>query len=111
MGARGDMRLLGQAINNRWLTDEHKPAAMDAIAQGLQSQDDRVRQSALRNLIAMESQNQKDEHHKAEEFVTRILELADRLGVDVGALEGGGAAERPAIQSDAASAEVEEKRA
>ena len=99
MGERGDMRLLGTAIRNRWLTDDHKPAAMEAIEAGLKSADDRVRQSALRNLIAMESQNQKDEHQQANEFISRVIELANRLGIDVGAAGGGEAAEGRAIES------------
>jgi len=110
MGERGDMRLLGRAINNRWLTDEHKPAAMAAIEAGLKSADDRVRQSALRNLIAMESQNQKDEHQQANEFISRVIELANRLGIDVGVGTGGQAAEVRAIEDDGSTAEAEEER-
>jgi len=66
------MRLLGQAIRGRWLTDDMKGLAIEAIEKGLKSADDRVQQAALRNLIAMESQNQKDEHMEANEVIARI---------------------------------------
>lgn len=81
MGVRGDLRLLHQAITKRWLTDDLKELAVEACRMGLASRDPRAQQSALRNLIAMEQQNQKDEHLEANEFRNRVLELASRLGI------------------------------
>jgi regulator of RNase E activity RraB len=83
MGIRGDMRMLERAIRHRWLTDDLKPAALDAIRRGMESGDPRAEQTAVRNLLAMEAQNQKDEHAKVDEFNERILSIARRCGVNV----------------------------
>ena len=91
MGVRGEMRMLERAIKNRWLTDDLKADALQAIKRGLNCGDDRAEQTAVRNLIAMEAQNQKDEHKVIDVRVqTRNDELAgiaDDLGIEVGLIE------------------------
>jgi hypothetical protein len=89
--------MIERAITNRWLTDDLKADALAAIKRGLNSGDDRAEQTAVRNLIAMEAQNQKDEHKVIDVRVqTRHDELAGiaaDLGIEVGAIED---ATRPA---------------
>jgi uncharacterized Ntn-hydrolase superfamily protein len=91
MGVRGEMRMIERAIKNRWLTDNLKSDALAAIKRGLNCGDDRAEQTAVRNLIAMEAQNQKDEHKVIDVRVqTRHDELAGiaaDLGIEVGAIE------------------------
>ena len=91
MGVRGEMRMIERAIKNRWLTDDLKSDALAAIKRGLNCGDDRAEQTAVRNLIAMEAQNQKDEHKVIDVRVqTRYDELAGiaaDLGIEVGAIE------------------------
>jgi uncharacterized Ntn-hydrolase superfamily protein len=91
MGVRGEMRMIERAIKNRWLTDDLKSDALAAIKRGLNCGDDRAEQTAVRNLIAMEAQNQKDEHKVIDVRVqTRHDELAGiaaDLGIEIGAIE------------------------
>ena len=86
MGVRGDMRMLGTAIRGRWLTEDQKPIAMRAIEAGLKDDDPRVQQTAVKNLIAMEAQNQKDEHSHLNDFAEQIIAIAIECGIDIGAL-------------------------
>jgi hypothetical protein len=85
------MRMIERAIKKRWLTDDLKTDALAAIKRGLNCGDDRAEQTAVRNLIAMEAQNQKDEHKVIDVRVqTRHDELAGiaaDLGIEVGAIE------------------------
>ncbi len=97
------MRLLGTAIRNRWLTESQKPDAMKAIQAGLNSADERVRQTAVKNLIAMEAQNQKDQHAEIKDFAERVLAIAIELGIDVGAI---GDASTFAIEAGGVDGEV-----
>lgn len=78
-GGRPDQRLIARAIHSRWLTDlsgeecraiqggheqaTSKEIAARCIRSGLLSGDSKLEMLAVRNLIAMEAQNQKDEHH------------------------------------------------
>jgi uncharacterized Ntn-hydrolase superfamily protein len=83
--------MVERAIKNRWLTDDLKGEAIEAIRRGLRSGDDRAEQSAVRSLIAMEAQNQKDEHKVIDVRVeTRNDELsgiAADLGIDISLIE------------------------
>jgi hypothetical protein len=85
------MRMIERAIKNRWLTNDLKTDALAAIKRGLNCGDDRAEQTAVRNLIAMEAQNQKDEHKVIDVRVqTRHDELAGiaaDLGIEVGAIQ------------------------
>jgi hypothetical protein len=89
--------MIERAIRNRWLTDDLKPEAIKAIKRGLTSGDSRAEQTAVRNLIAMEQQNQKDEHKVIDVRVTtrhdELAGIAADLGIEIGLIE---AAERAA---------------
>ena len=91
MGVRGEMRMIERAIKNRWLTDDLKADALAAIQRGLRCSDDRAAQTAVRNLIAMEAQNQKDEHKVIDVRVTtrhdQLAGIAADLGIEVGLIE------------------------
>ena len=50
--------------------------------------------------MAAESQNQEDEHKELDEFSNRVLELANRLGVDISAFRIGEATAEGASQDD-----------
>lgn len=71
------MQVIGQAIRNRWLTDELKPLAVAAVQSGLESEDPKVKSEAVRNLLAMEAQNQRDEQrnedNRLDEGRNRVL--------------------------------------
>ena len=116
MGVRGDQQMIQRAIRKRWLTtDEVKALAMDAVQRGLTCGDDRAEQRAIANLLAMEAQNQKDEHKVVDVTVqTRhdnLPGIAADLGIEIGALtdatgQGEGGADDFARASDStASAE------
>lgn len=91
MGVRGDMRMLERAIKNRWLTEDLKEEAIETIRRGLRCGDSRAEQTAVRSLIAMEAQNQKDEHKVIDvRVVTRndqIPAIAAELGIDLALVE------------------------
>ena len=86
MGVRGELRMIGTAIRKRWLTDELKPLAIEAIERGLQCGDERAEQTAVRNLLMMEAQNQGDEHKlvdvRIQQEHDRLDAIAAELGVD-----------------------------
>lgn len=94
MGIRSDLQLIEQAVKKRWVFD--KTLAERAVEDGLQSSDDRVKARALAIAVAMEKQNQADEH-KAQDIDNqhrrdRLIALAARLGV-VGVFIGNGTAD------------------
>lgn len=78
-GDMSDQRLISRAVKERWFTEADgeavlkileqprnakvKELAIAVVRNGLLSHDGRTAQAAVRNLIAMEAQNQKDEHH------------------------------------------------
>lgn len=78
--------MIATSIHKRWLTDELKPDAVDAVRKGLKSRDDRVRQAALKAFLAMEAQNQKDEHKLLDAQLQagndRLAAVAADLGID-----------------------------
>ena len=98
MGVRGDLRLLETAVRRRW--DIDCKAAARTINECLGDPDPRVALRAAGIAAMMESQNQKDEHKDLDEFSSRVLELANRLGVDVSAFRIGEATEEGASQDD-----------
>lgn len=84
MGQRSDLRLIERAVQRRWTFD--KTLAERAVEDGLQSADDRVRVRALGIAVAMEKQNQSDEHKVIESDAQlrrdRLITLAARLGIN-----------------------------
>lgn len=83
--------MLGTAINKRWLTDDMKPDALAAIKRGLNCGDERAEQTAVRNLLMMESQNQSDEHKlvdvRIQQEHDRFDGIAAELGIDPSVIE------------------------
>lgn len=84
MGLRADLAMIERAVKRRWNFDRR--LAEDAVADGLQSLDDRVKMRALAIAVAMERQNQADEH-KVLDIGTqrdndRLAAIAAELGVD-----------------------------
>jgi hypothetical protein len=82
--------MIEQAVKNRWLTDDLKADAIAAIRRGLTSGDDRAEQSAVRSLVAMEAQNQKDQHKVVDvNLATRhdqLSGIAADLGIEIGVI-------------------------
>lgn len=90
MGVRGDVRMVQTALR-RFPTEILIEKAIQATLRGLESGDPRAEASAVKNVIAMESLNQKDEHKVIDVRVqTRHDELAGiaaDLGIEVSAIE------------------------
>ena len=90
MGVRGDVRMVQTALR-RFPTEILIEKAIQATLRGLESGDPRAEATAVKNVIAMESLNQKDEHKVIDVRVqTRHDELAGiaaDLGIEVGAIE------------------------
>lgn len=95
--------MLERAIRNRWLTDDLKADAIAAIERGLKCGDDRAEQSAVRSLIAMEGQNQKDEHKVVDvNIATRhdqLSGIAADLGIEISAIENAESESGESIES------------
>ena len=91
MGVRGDLVLLETAVRRRW--DVNCEQASKTINEHLSDPDPRVALRAAGIAALMESQNQKDEHKDLDDFSNRLLELANRLGVDVSSIGIGEAPE------------------
>lgn len=62
--------------------------------------DDEIALKAIAEARHMESQNQKDEHKKLDEFSQLIIDVATREGVDLGAIGLGTQANLGASESD-----------
>ena len=62
MGVRGEMRMIQSAIK-RFPTELLIEKAIEATLRGLKSGDARAEATAVKNVIAMELINQKDEQH------------------------------------------------
>ena len=84
MGIRSDLQMIERAVNRRWNFD--RSLAEAAVQDGLRSPDDRVKVRALGIAVAMEKQNQADEHKVLDignqHNRDRLIALAGRLGVD-----------------------------
>lgn len=79
---RGELQMWAMAVRNRWLTEELKPLAIEAIRSGLQSSQSRVQLAATKLLLTMESQNQRDELASQKDADrSRFLAIAERLGL------------------------------
>lgn len=92
MGVRGDLRMLETAVRRRW--DVNTENAARAVNAHLGDPDPRVALRAAAIAALMESQNQKDEHKAIDEFSTRVIQAAHRLGIDTSAF---GISQPPAI--------------
>lgn len=81
---RRDLQMIETAITKRWLTDDLKPKAIEAIKAGLESSDDRVKARAVSALIKMESQNQQDEHKVVDIGIANRNARLDAIAADLG---------------------------
>lgn len=96
-----DLRLLHMAIRQRWeIDDDFKAIAMARLKAIVTEGDDEIALKAIAEARHMESQNQKDEHKKLDEFSQLIIDVATREGVDLGAIGLGTQANLGASESD-----------
>ena len=86
MGVRADLQMIERAVKRRWNFD--KSLAEKAVEAGLQSHDPRVQVRALSIAVAMEKQNQADEHKvidiDLQQSHDRLAAIAAELGIDAG---------------------------
>jgi hypothetical protein len=84
VGVRSDLQIIERAVKRRWNFD--RELAERAVADGLTSPDDRVKMRALSIAVAMERQNQADEHKVLDIGNQwdrdRLAAIASELGVD-----------------------------
>lgn len=93
--------MLRTSIARRWDTSKLQQIMIETLPQDLLDADPRVRRAARDCVIAMESQNQKDEHKFLDAAITQrnaeLDELAADLGIEVNTVE---AIERKAALCD-----------
>lgn len=87
MGVRGDYQLYTMAINRRWsIPAELKHRIVESIAIDIESDDSRIRSAARKCAIAIEKQNQADDHKLLDVAVQtrddQLLAIASDLGID-----------------------------
>lgn len=105
--AKMDNSLVKQAIRGRWLvTDEHRNKAIEICVRNMGCDEGMVSNGAVRNLIAIEAQNQKDEHHQA----AMEKKAGDtNVQVNVGMLYGANGAPIPSVEEIHAKLEAARK--
>ena len=105
-----DIRLLHVAMKRRWeIDDDFREIIVSRLKDVIQLGDDEIALKAIAESRHMEAQNQRDEHKALDEFSNRVLELADRFGIDVTALRSGQAITERAGDSDADAIDAEEE--
>lgn len=82
MGARGDLILLRQSM--RWKTSKLRETMLENLDQDLASNDPRIRNAARKIVIAMEAQNQKDQHKVIDVRVSTQHDQLDGIAADLG---------------------------
>jgi hypothetical protein len=84
------MKMIQSALK-RFPTEILIEKAVEATLRGLESGDPRAEATAVKNVIAMESLNQKDEHKVIDVRVTtrhdELAGIAADLGIEVGVVE------------------------
>jgi HD-like signal output (HDOD) protein len=84
VGIRSDLILIERAVRKRWNFD--RSLAERAVEDGLRSDDPRVKMRALAVAVAMEKQNQSDEHKVLDLGNQRkddqLAAIAAELGLD-----------------------------
>jgi len=88
--------MMAKAVEQRWpMSSEVRAAIIQKLLKVMGSKDSSPREitSAAKAIMSAESQNQKDEHKDLDDFSNRLLELANRLGVDVSSIGIGEAPE------------------
>lgn len=107
-----DIRLLAVARKRRWeIDDEFRDLIVSRLRVVIAEGDDDIALKAIAESRHMEAQNQRDEHKALDEFANRVIELADRFGIDVAAARTCVEAEGSAGGSDEDTAEADEDRA
>lgn len=86
MGIKGELVFVERAVRNRWLTDELKGQAIDAVRRGLSSGDSRAELRAAQIVLLMERQNQLDEQSESAQLLKRVIEQLAQLGVDTSSI-------------------------
>lgn len=88
MGIRSDLQMIERAVKRRW--NFNRQLAEDAVEAGLRSTDDRVKVRALAIAVAMEKQNQADEHKVIDIGIQLqdddVAAIAAELGIDAGVI-------------------------
>lgn len=101
--------MLRTSIARRWDTSELQQLMIAGLPEDLVHDNPKVRKAARDCVIAMESQNQKDEHKFLDAAITQrntdLDELATDLGIEVGTIE---AIERQAALCDLGIEEIDE---
>ena len=107
-----DLRLLDMAVKQRWdIGDEFREEIIRRLKTIIvEGKDDELALKAISQARQMESQNQKDEHKKLDEFSQRVITLAGRLGIDLAAIGIGETSEDAASGGNAGFISAEEKR-
>lgn len=83
MGVRGEMRMIESAIK-RFPTELLIQKAIEATLRGLESGDPRAEATAVKNVIAMEALNQKDEHKVIDVRVVTRNDQYDAIAAELG---------------------------
>ncbi len=99
--------MLETAVRRRYPVNAEKAA--ETVNAHLDDPDPRVALRAAAIAAIMEGQNQKDEHKALDEFNNRVLELADRFGIDVTSARIGEASDRGTGSSNANAADADEE--
>ena len=81
-----DLRLLQMSIKKRWdIQEDFRSVIIERLRKLIETGlDDELALKAITQVRLLESQNQKDEHKDLDEFSNRVLELANRLGIETG---------------------------
>lgn len=104
-----DIRLLHVAMKRRWeIDDDFRDIIVSRLKDVIQLGDDEIALKAIAESRHMEAQNQRDEHKALDEFNNRVLELADRFGIDVTSARIGEAAGRESSDCDADATDANE---
>lgn len=68
----------------RWKTSDLREAMMETLEDDLRSSDPRIRNAARRVVVAMEAQNQKDQHKVIDVRVSTRHDQLDGIAADLG---------------------------
>jgi hypothetical protein len=104
-----DIRLLQVARKRRWeIDDSFRDLIVSRLRTVIEEGDDEIALKAIAESRHMEAQNQRDEHKALDEFQNRVIELADRFGIDISAARIGEQASGGAGDGDADIVDADE---
>ncbi len=87
-----DTRMMAKALEQRWpIKPEYREAIVRKLVQIIANPSSSPREvtAATRALMAAESQNQEDEHKALSDFRQRIIDIAERCGINASVLRIG----------------------